>query len=59
MPKLLNFQLALCSLINIGFLPSCTAHFDKDIGLALFALSILDFYFLYFFYTSSNTVTLL
>ena len=35
-----------------------TAHFDKRIILPFESLQLLDFYFLYFFYTSNNKTTL-
>ena len=58
-PKLLNNTLALCSSINFDFLLSHIAHFGKSIVLPFFTLTTLDLYFLYFFYTSDSTITLL
>ena len=53
-PKLLNNPLASCCLINVDFVQSNTAHFDKSIILPVFVLATFGFYFKYFFCTSNN-----
>ena len=55
--KLLNNSPYCCSLINIDFLLSHTAHFWWKHYFSFFCL-ILGFYFLYFFYNSNNKILL-
>ena len=55
-PDLLNNSLPSCSLISCHFLQLHTAHFDKSSILPVLVLLLLDFYFLYFFYTSNNKI---
>ena len=47
--KLLNNPLASCSLINLNFLLSHTAHFDKSIILPFFVFTTFRFLFSVFF----------
>ena len=42
-PRLLNNPLASCSLTNLEFLLSDTAHFDKSINLPLFFFATVEF----------------
>ena len=44
-PKLRNYPLASCSLVNFDFLLSHTAHFDKSIILPFFVVANLGFLF--------------
>ena len=49
--KLVNTTLASYYSRNFDFLVLQTAHFDKSIILPFLVVTLLDFYFLYFFYT--------
>ena len=51
-PKLLNNPVASCSLINLNFSLSHTAHFDKSIGVSLFLIATLRLL------NSNNKITL-
>ena len=48
-PKILNKQLASCSLINFDFLLSHTAHLDKSIILQFYVLATFGFLLSVFF----------
>ena len=56
--KLFHNPVASCSLRNFDFLLLHTKHFDETIILPFLDLATFDFYFLYFFYTSNNIITL-
>ena len=55
LPIILNSSSVSCFLLKFDFLLSHTANFDES-NILPFLLS--GFYFLYFFYTSSNMITL-
>ena len=58
-PKLLNNPLGTRSLINLDFLQSNTAHLIKELLFIYLSLQPSGFYFLYFFCTPNNKITLL